>query len=188
MRYQIENYSINFVKALMLLLFVSVFPNSTYAEIPYVSFPSIDGGTIETSQWKGKPYLIVNTASRCGFTRQYATLQKLYDRYQSQGFGMIAVPSNDFKQELDTNLKVKEFCELNYGIDMPISIILSVRGTNAHPFYTAIKLSTGFVPSWNFNKILIGANGEVLGTWGSSVRPTSSKIITAVEAALNRGL
>tara|TARA_B100000787_G_scaffold73978_1_gene54471 strand:+ start:19325 stop:19891 length:567 start_codon:yes stop_codon:yes gene_type:complete len=188
MKYKNKNYSIDFMRALISSIFISGFSNIAIAEISYVSFPSIDGGIIETNQWQGKPYLIVNTASRCGYTPQYASLQRLYDRYRDQGFGMIAVPSNDFKQELDTNLKVKEFCELNYGINMPMSETLSVRGPNAHPFYKAIKSSIGFVPSWNFNKVLIGANGEVLGTWGSSIRPTSSKIITAIEATLNKGL
>ena len=171
------------------LLASSLLPTAVGArEIATHTFASIDGGTIDTEQWQGKPYLVINTASRCGFTKQYAGLQKLYDEYRIQGFGMIAVPSDDFKQELDSDAEVKSFCELNYGINMPMSETLSVRGPNAHPFYKAIKSSIGFVPSWNFNKVLIGANGEVLGTWGSSIRPTSSKIITAIEATLNKGL
>ena len=109
------------------------------ADIPYTTFDSIDGGIIDTNDWIGKPYLIVNTASKCGFTRQYAPLQKLYDRFHEQGLQMIAVPSDDFNQELDTDEAVKAFCELTYGIDMPMSTTTSVKGNQAHPFYKALK-------------------------------------------------
>jgi glutathione peroxidase len=125
------------------------------AEIPYTTFESIDGGIIDTNDWIGKPYLIVNTASKCGFTRQYTPLQKLYDRFHVQGLQMIAVPSDDFNQELDTDQEVKAFCELTYGIDMPMSVTTSVKGAEAHPFFKSLKEEAGFVPSWNFNKILI---------------------------------
>ena len=131
--------------------------NIANAEIPYTTFESIDGGIIDTNDWRGKPYLIVNTASKCGFTRQYAPLQKLYDRFHDQGLQMIAVPSDDFNQELDTDQEVKAFCELTYGIDMPMSVTTSVKGDQAHPFFKSLKEESGFVPSWNFNKILIDA-------------------------------
>ena len=134
--------------------------NIANAEIPYTTFESIDGGIIDTNDWRGKPYLIVNTASKCGFTRQYAPLQKLYDRFHDQGLQMIAVPSDDFNQELDTDQEVKAFCELTYGIDMPMSITTSVKGNQAHPFFKAIKKEIGFVPSWNFNKVLIDRRWE----------------------------
>ena len=135
--------------------------NIANAEIPYTTFESIDGGIIDTNDWRGKPYLIVNTASKCGFTRQYAPLQKLYDRFHDQGLQMIAVPSDDFNQELDTDQEVKAFCELTYGIDMPMSVTTSVKGDEAHPFFKSLKEEAGFVPSWNFNKILIDANGRI---------------------------
>jgi glutathione peroxidase len=154
------------------------------ADIPYTTFNSIDGGIIDTNDWIGKPYLIVNTASKCGFTRQYAPLQKLYDRFHEQGLQMIAVPSDDFNQELDTDEAVKAFCELTYGIDMPMSTTTSVKGNQAHPFYKALKNETGFVPSWNFNKVLIDSNGNLAATWGSTTNPLSAKIIAAVKASL----
>jgi glutathione peroxidase len=158
--------------------------NNANAEIPYTIFKSIDGGIIDTNDWRGKPYLIVNTASKCGFTRQYAPLQKLYDRFHDQGLQMIAVPSDDFNQELDTDQQVKAFCELTYGIDMPMSITTSVKGNQAHPFFKAIKKETGFVPSWNFNKVLIDRDGNLAATWGSTTNPMSTKIITAIKASL----
>ena len=158
--------------------------NIANAEIPYTIFKSIDGGIIDTNDWRGKPYLIVNTASKCGFTRQYAPLQKLYDRFHDQGLQMIAVPSDDFNQELDTDQQVKAFCELTYGIDMPMSITTSVKGNQAHPFFKAIKKETGFVPSWNFNKVLIDRDGNLAATWGSTTNPMSTKIISAIKASL----
>lgn len=154
------------------------------AEIPDISFPSIYGGKIETQQWAGKPYLVVNTASMCAFTRQYATLQRLYDDYREAGFGMIAVPSDDFNQELSSDAEIKEFCELNYDIDMPMSETLTVKGPNAHPFFKAVEAEVGFAPSWNFNKILIGIDGDVVGTWRSVTAPMSRSITKAIEAEL----
>ena len=159
--------------------------NNANAEIPYTIFKSIDGGIIDTNDWRGKPYLIVNTASKCGFTRQYAPLQKLYDRFHDQGLQMIAVPSDDFNQELDTDQQVKAFCELTYGIDMPMSITTSVKGNQAHPFFKAIKKEIGFVPSWNFNKVLIDRDGNLAATWGSTTNPMSAKIVSAVKEVLN---
>ena len=158
--------------------------NNANAEIPYTIFKSIDGGIIDTNDWRGKPYLIVNTASKCGFTRQYAPLQKLYDRFHDQGLQMIAVPSDDFNQELDTDQEVKAFCELTYGIDMPMSVTTSIKGDEAHPFFKSLKEEEGFVPSWNFNKILIDANGKLVETWGSTTNPMSAKIISAVKSTL----
>lgn len=158
--------------------------NNANAEIPYTIFKSIDGGIIDTNDWRGKPYLIVNTASKCGFTRQYAPLQKLYDRFHDQGLQMIAVPSDDFNQELDTDQEIKAFCELTYGIDMPMSVTTSVKGNKAHPFFKSLKEESGFVPSWNFNKILVDADGELVQTWGSTTNPMSAKIISAVKSTL----
>ena len=154
------------------------------SEISNTSFPSIYGEKIETKQWIGKPYLIVNTATMCGFTRQYTTLKKLYDTYRVSGFGMVAVPLKDFNQELSSDAEVKYFCDLNYDIDIPMSETLSVKGISAHPFFKAVKAEVGFVPSWNFNKVLIGVDGDVVGIWRSLTAPMSRSITKAVEAEL----
>ena len=148
------------------------------------TFASIDGGTLATEDWAGRPVLVVNTASRCAFTPQYEGLQALYDRYRADGLVVLAVPSNDFRQELASEEAVKEFCELTYGIDMPMTEIAHVTGPEAHPFYARVAEETGFVPSWNFNKILIGPDGAVLATWGSATTPDSAAITGAVESAL----
>ena len=169
------------------LLASSLLPTAVGArEIPFHTFASIDGGTIDTERWQGKPYLVINTASRCGFTKQYAGLQKLYDEYRIQGFGMIAVPSDDFNQELDSDAEVKSFCEINYGINMPMSETMSVRGSEAHPFFKDVKALSGFVPKWNFNKILIGGDGKVVGTWGSLTKPMAAKLTKAIENELSK--
>ncbi|MEL6646814.1 MAG: glutathione peroxidase [Pseudomonadota bacterium] len=148
------------------------------------TFPSIDGGTMSFSDWKGRPVLVVNTASRCGFTPQYDALQALYERYQSQGLVVLAVPSGDFRQELASNEDVKEFCEVNFNLTMPMSTITSVKGANAHPFYAWLKRSVGWAPNWNFNKVLIAPDGQVAGTWRSTTAPNSRDIRRAIEAVL----
>jgi glutathione peroxidase len=147
-------------------------------------FENIDGGEIRLSDWQGRPILVVNTASRCGFTPQYDGLQALYDRYRDQGLIVLAVPSNDFRQELASEAEVKEFCEVNFGLDLPMTTITAVTGAQAHPFYASLASETGFQPSWNFNKVLIGLDGQVAGTWGAMTRPTSPKITRKLEAML----
>lgn len=149
-------------------------------------FESIDGGYLELADWRGQPVLVVNTASQCGYTGQYKGLQALYDRYRDSGLVVLAVPSDDFNQELGTAEEVKEFCEIAFGLDMPMADITSVKGRSAHPFYRSVRSETGFVPRWNFNKVLIGRDGTVAGTWGSRTKPLSQTLVKAVEAQLGR--
>ena len=149
-------------------------------------FRSADGGLINLEDLKGKPVLVVNTASRCGFTGQLETLQKLSDIYESDGLTVLAVPSNDFNQELASIDAVKEFCTINYNLTLPMTEITSVRGRNAHPFFKWVKDTTGFSPKWNFNKILIGPSGEVVQTFRSLTRPTSGAITSEIEKLLEQ--
>ncbi|ETX29271.1 glutathione peroxidase [Roseivivax isoporae] len=148
------------------------------------TFPSIDGGKIASTDWQGRPVLVVNTASRCAFTPQYDALQALYDRYRDAGLIVLAVPSNDFRQELESAEAVKDFCELNFGLDLPMTTITAVTGPRAHPFYRWLAETEGFRPAWNFNKVLIAPDGSVAGTWGSAVRPMSEDIVGRIEALL----
>ncbi|MEW2912035.1 glutathione peroxidase [Leisingera sp. JC11] len=148
------------------------------------SFASIDGGEIRLEDFRGRPVLVVNTASMCGFTGQYAGLQKLHDTYQARGLVVLAVPSDDFNQELASAEEVKEFCAVNYGLTLPMTDITRVTGPGAHPFYQAVRAETGFEPGWNFNKVLVAPDGSVAGTWGSAVKPGSGRIVDAVEAYL----
>ncbi len=148
------------------------------------TFNSIDGGTLSVEAWRGNPVLVVNTASQCAFTGQYAALQTVYDRYKDRGLVVLAVPSDDFNQELASADEIKDFCALNYDLDLPMADITSVRGSKAHPFYRAVQSEIGFVPSWNFNKVLIGPDGTVVKTYRSNTRPDSAKLIQQIEAML----
>lgn len=147
-------------------------------------FSNIDGGTLKLSDWAGRPVLIVNTASRCGFTPQYEGLQTLYDTYRDRGLVVLAVPSNDFRQELGSEEEIRNFCELTYGIDMPMTGLTHVRGPEAHPFYRSVAAETGFSPAWNFNKILLAHDGTVAATYGSVTKPMSREMTSAIEALL----
>lgn len=148
-------------------------------------FDSIDGGTLTLAQWEGQPVLVVNTASMCAFTEQYRELQALYDRYRDQGLVVLAVPSDDFNQELASNAEVKEFCELIYGIDMPMTVITGVKGRNAHPFYQSLRQEVGFTPRWNFNKVLLDRQGQVVDTFASRVNPLSDQITRQIDSLLS---
>ena len=149
------------------------------------SFESIEGGDLSLSDFKGNPVLIVNTASRCGFTPQYDGLQTVYDKYRDKGLTVLAIPSNDFKQELAEDQKVKQFCKINFNLNLPMTTITHVKGPNAHPFFKWIKNEYGFVPSWNFNKILLNQDGQMVASFGSVARPTGWRITKSIEALLD---
>ncbi len=159
--------------------------HAAMAAPPDAPFNSIDGGTLSIADYAGHPVLVVNTASFCAFTPQYEGLQALYDAYRGKGLVVLAVPSEDFNQEYGTNAEVKEFCELTYGIDMPMTEITHVAGDQAHPFFKWVKDQTGFEPGWNFNKILLDGKGDVVATWGSGPKPMSGAITGKIEALLN---
>ncbi|MEL6644992.1 MAG: glutathione peroxidase [Pseudomonadota bacterium] len=148
------------------------------------TFPSIDGGDLALDDWRGRPVLVANTASLCGFTPQYDSLQALYDRYRDRGLIVLAVPSDDFSQELDTAADVKEFCEINFDLDLPMTDITRVRGRDAHPFYRWLDEAHGVRPRWNFNKVLIDPEGGFAGFWGSRTDPQSREITDLIDRFL----
>ncbi len=153
------------------------------AMVEQFRFRSIDGGEIGFAQWEG-PVLVANTASLCGYTPQLADLQALWEAYGERGLTVLAVPSDSFRQELGSEQEVSEFCQIQYGITLPMAAITPVTGEEAHPFFAWLRETAGFEPRWNFNKVLIGRDGTVLGTWGSGESPTGPEITGAVEAAL----
>ena len=173
--------------ALVLLLSLMLTATAAFSAQRDWQFDSIDGGTLSLADWPGKPILVVNTASRCGFTPQYDGLQALYDTYRERGLVVLAVPSQDFKQELASNEQVKDFCALNFDLDLPMTTITPVRGQNAHPFYKWLADNEGWQPSWNFNKVLLAPDGSVAGTWGSATLPESAAITSRIEALLPQG-
>jgi len=151
---------------------------------PAAPFASIDGGELSLAGWAGQPVLLVNTASQCGFTPQFDALQALYDRYKAQGLVVLAVPSDDFKQELNSAAEVKAFCEINFNLTLPMTDITHVKGRDAHPVYAWLRDKEDFIPRWNFNKVLMDRDGAVVGTWDAAMRPDSPQIREAVEKAL----
>ncbi|MCE8517676.1 glutathione peroxidase [Ruegeria pomeroyi] len=170
---------------IVFLIFLLLVGRSVQAGPVSGVFPSIDGGSLSMEDWRGRPVLVVNTASQCGFTGQYAGLQNLWETYQDAGLVVLAIPSDDFNQELATAAEVKEFCALNYDLTLPMTDILHVKGTEAHPFYKAVKAETGFEPAWNFNKVLVAPDGSVAATFGSAVKPDSARMKREIEALLN---
>lgn len=151
---------------------------------PGFTFPSIDGGSYATAQWRGKPVLVVNTASLCGFTPQYDDLQALSDAYQGRAV-VLAVPSDDFNQELGSDKEVRDFCDANFNLTLPMSTIQHVAKGDLHPFYAWVKETQGFTPGWNFNKVLIGPDGQFVKAWGSATKPGSGAITSEIDALLN---
>ncbi|MEM9421915.1 MAG: glutathione peroxidase [Pseudomonadota bacterium] len=168
---------------LMAFLFGGVAPKAE-ASAENWTFDSMDGGTMSFDDWQGRPVLVVNTASRCGFTKQYDALQKLHETYEDQGLVVLVVPSGDFRQELASNEEVKDYCEVNFGLTMPMATITSVLGDQAHPFYRWMKRSAGWSPNWNFNKVLIAPDRTVAGTWRATTRPNARVILSKIEAHL----
>ena len=166
------------------LVFSSVQAMGGVRSVPNFSFNSIDGGEIKLDDFKGKVVLVTNTASKCGFTSQYKGLQDLHDKYKEEGFVVFGVPSADFKQEYQDSAEVKNFCEVNFGINFPMSEVTKVVGNGSHPFYQWLLEKYNFKPRWNFNKVLIGKSGEVVKTFGATVRPTSDKINDAIASLL----
>lgn len=154
------------------------------------SFIDIDGGALDLAAYAGKPLLVVNTASRCGYTYQYDGLQALYDQYRDQGFVLLTVPSDDFGgQELDSEAEVKHFCEVNFNLDLPMTSITRVKGRKAHPFYQWARKELGAqnAPAWNFHKYLVGPDGHLLDAFPTRVEPGSGRVTRAIEALLQDG-
>ena len=151
------------------------------------AFEAIEGGDLPLSDFAGKAILVVNTASFCGFTKQYEGLQSLWERYRDRGLVVLGVPSNDFgQQEPGSEAEIAEFCELTYGIEFPMTSKVAVKGQGAHPFYlwAAEELGSKAAPRWNFHKYLIDPEGRLLGAFGTRVAPEAPELLAAIEDAL----
>jgi len=148
---------------------------------------SINGEIINFKEYENKVILLVNTASYCGFTKQYDDLQKLWDQYKSKGLIVLGIPSNSFNQEKKSNSEIKKFCEINFNINFPLSTLTDVKGNNAHEIFKWAKENHGksAIPKWNFHKILINKMGKIEETYSSLTKPTSNKIIKKIENLLN---
>ena len=150
------------------------------------SIKSIDGLEINLSEFKGKAFLLVNVASYCGFTKQYEDMQTIWDKYKNDGLIVLGVPSKSFNQEKDNENDIKKFCEVNFGINFPMTGIQNVKGEKAHELYVWARETYGksAIPKWNFHKILVDKKGRIADTYLSFTNPNSKKIISRIEELL----
>ena len=148
------------------------------------SFIDIDGNQVNLEKFKGKPLLIVNTASRCGFTSQYEDLQNLFLEYKNTDLTIIATTSNSFNQEYESSEDIKKICLVNYNIGFITSSPLQVKGSEAHPIYSWIDKEYNKSPKWNFYKYLFDRKGKLIGSWSSITKPNSNKIKKYIDSIL----
>ncbi len=170
---------------------MSTAPNMTVSQqnAHSYAFTQIGGDEIKLSDLKGKVILVVNTASKCGFTGQYAGLQNLHEKYAEKGLAVIGVPSGDFAgQEFAKEEEVKNFTDEKFEISFPLTEIAHVKGKDAHPFYKWANNQAGFLggPKWNFHKYVIDKDGNFVKAFGSATKPESDKIVKVIEKELSK--
>ena len=176
------------MKKLKLFLLLLIFLQSSnnllmakdYNSIYDFNFIDIDGNLVDLSSFSGKPILIVNTASRCGFTYQYEGLQELFSLYKDSGLTIIAVTSNSFNQEFNDPADIKKICLVNYNIGFITSSPIAIVGENSHPIFAWIKEEYNKSPRWNFYKYLFDKSGKLIDSWSSLTKPNSQKIIKKI--------
>ena len=169
------------------MFFSNNYAMSNYKKVFFdLKIESINGEIIDFKKYKNKIILVVNTASYCGFTKQYQDLQNLWEQYKSKGLIVLGIPSNSFNQEKIGNDEIKKFCEVNFNINFPLSTITDVKGNNAHDVYKWANKNYGksAIPKWNFHKILINKEGKVEDTFSSFTNPMSKKVIKKIEQIL----
>ncbi|WP_203415571.1 glutathione peroxidase [Candidatus Scalindua japonica] len=152
-----------------------------------IEVESIEGKTYQLSEYTGKVVLIVNTASKCGYTSQYKTLQSLYEQYKGKGLVVLGMPCNQFgRQEPGTETEIKKFCELNFGVTFPMLKKADVKGSNQHPLYQYLlrESSSSRDISWNFEKFLVGRDGQIIRRFSTSTKPFSKRVVSAIKKAL----
>jgi len=176
-----------FIVLIFSMFFFKNFASANYNKVFHdLQINSISGELMDFKKFKDKAVLVVNTASYCGFTKQYEDLQKLWEKFESKGLIVLGIPSNSFNQEKKSNTEVKEFCEVNFDISFPLTAITDVKGENAHEIFKWAKENHGksAIPKWNFHKILINKDGRIHDTFASFTNPMSKKIIKEVDLIL----
>ena len=181
-----RNYLIILISIIMFSFFEKV--DAKYEKLFFdLSIKNINGEELDLKKFRGKAVLLVNVASKCGFTKQYADLQILFDQYKDAGLVVIGIPSNQFGgQEPGTNKEIKNFCETNFNITFPLTDKVNVKGKDTHELYLWAKENHGksTVPKWNFHKILINKEGKIQDTFNSFIEPLSKKITKQIEKIL----
>lgn len=147
-------------------------------------FKTVTGAEVDLCQYAYRAILVVNTASRCGYTPQFSKLQALYDKYKEKGFVVVGFPSNDFRQELTSNKEVGEFCQVNYGVSFPMMEKSSVTGANANPLYKQLTQFSGEQPGWNFHKYLISPGGKDVYSFATRLEPDAPEILGRLKPML----
>ena len=177
-------------KLKIFIIFVMIFfsennINADYKKLAYdFKFKNLDGSILSLSEYKDKIIIIINVASKCGFTNQYEDMQKVWEKYQKDNVIVLGIPSNDFgNQEPGTNEEIKNFCEAKFGISFPMTEKVSVKGSEAHPFYkwAGENYGNAAIPKWNFHKIIIDKNGRIAETFSSMTKPSSNKFAKVLE-------
>jgi glutathione peroxidase len=174
-----------FVLLFVTLLFSAVASGKECSPLLDRIITTLQGDKINLCQYVGKPILVVNTASKCGYTPQFEQLEAMYGKYKQQGLLVIGFPSNDFQQEFTNNGEIAKFCKLTYKVKFPMSEPSSVSGKNANSFFKVLAKSTGEAPSWNFHKYLIGPDGKTVFSFATQVEPDSSEILDMILPMLN---
>ena len=168
---------------------LSAVPLAASANCPALlnhQFKGLDGKPIDLCQYQGKALLVVNTASRCGFTPQFEKLESLYRQYREKGLVVIGFPSNDFRQELQTNAEVGDFCRSTYGVQFPMVEKSSVTGDGANPFFRQLASSTNEAPRWNFHKYLIAPDGRTVHSFQTQVEPDAPAVMAKLQPMLRK--
>lgn len=174
--------------ALIAGIFAAMTTTFAAANLQEIPLQDIDGKATSLNAYNGKVVLLVNVASRCGYTKQYKGLEALYQKYKDQGLVVVGVPSNDFgAQEPGTAEEIKQFCSTTYNVTFPLMAKVHVKGSEQHPLYAALTAKDAPFPgdvAWNFGKFLVGRDGKVVGRFDSAVTPESKELTSAVEKAL----
>lgn len=177
------------LKNLFILLMVSLsgvsgMANASCNALYNHQLTTLSGKAFNLCEYQDKPILVVNTASKCGFTPQFEVLEAMYKQYKSQGLLVIGFPSNDFKQELSDDKKIGDFCKMTYGVEFPMMSNSRVRGSDANPFYKQLIKKTGTQPKWNFYKYVIAPGGQKVTAFSSLTKPNADKVMKEIKPYL----
>lgn len=167
-----------------ILLTVSQMANAACSELYNHQFTTLQGSKINLCDYQDKPIIVVNTASKCGFTPQFESLEGLYSKYKDKGLLVIGFPSNDFRQELSDDKQIGDFCKQTYAVKFPMITKTSVSGAHANPFYKQLAAKTGQAPSWNFFKYVILPGGKEVYAYSSDVKPDAAEIMGKIKPVL----
>ena len=169
---------------LCFLFGINMMANANCGELYNHQLMTLDGKPFDLCDYQDQPILVVNTASKCGFTPQFEALEGMYRRYESQGLLVIGFPSNDFRQELGDDQKIGDFCKMTYGVEFPMMSKSAVRGSDVNPLYKRLIAKTGTSPKWNFYKYVIAPQGKKVTVFSSFTKPDSTAILKEIEPYL----